>query len=213
MRSAIELLRAKTVMAIAVATFLCTSALMPAHADDTVRAVWQVQDIYFPYFGFTTHYSCDGLRDKVRATLKQLGVREGYLVNSAACTDLIGPERSPSVRIVVANAVPASDEVVNTFATDPNRAKLVAQLQKKSKTPIGDAPFDAIPKRVTLHAKDSSDVGAAGDCELLEQLQRVVFPKLGVKVLRDNVSCTPHQGTVGNPSIEVELLVAAPAKA
>jgi hypothetical protein len=113
--------------------------------------------------------------------------------------------------MVVANAVPATEETTKAFAADPKRAKLFARLERKDKTPISDVPFDAVPRQVTLHAKGKSDVGASGDCELLEQLQRFVFPKLGVTVLKDRVSCTPGQGTVGNPSVDVELLVAAQA--
>jgi hypothetical protein len=152
----------------------------------------------------------------VRGVLKQLSVRDDYIVSIAGCEDFTGPVRSPSVNLVVANAVPATDETAKAFAADPKRAKLVARLERKSKSPdkisMADIPFDAVPKQVTLFAKDKFDAGAAGDCELLEQMQRIVFPKLGVKVLKDRVSCTPGQGTVGNPSVDVELLVAAQAK-
>jgi hypothetical protein len=152
--------------------------------------VWQVQDIYFPYFGLTTHYSCDGLRDRVRSILKQLQVRDDYLVNIAGCTEMTGPAWNPSVRMIVANAVPATDETAKAFAADPKRAELLARLHKKNKTPTSDAPFDAMTRRVTLHAKDYAGPGASGDCELLEQLHRYVLPKLGATVLRDGVSCT-----------------------
>jgi hypothetical protein len=180
-------------------------------ADEPVRAVWQVQDIYFPYWGLTTHYSCDGLRDRVRDYLKQLVESDNYIVSIAGCVDMTGAVRMPSVSMLVANAVPATEEMAKAFAADPKRAKLVARLERKDKILISDEPFDAVPRQVTLHAKDKFDVGASGDCELLEQLQRFVFPKLGVTVLKDRVSCTPGQGTVGNPSVDVELLVAAQA--
>jgi hypothetical protein len=87
-------------------------------------------------------------------------------------------------------------------------------LQKKSKTPYGDEPFDAIAKRATLFVKEDNDrgVGGSGDCELLEQVRRFVLPKLGAVVSNDNVRCTPHQGIVGNPHMDVELLVGVPAK-
>jgi shikimate kinase len=182
------------------------------HADESVRAVWNVQEIHLPYFGLTTQYSCDGLRDKMRELLKQLSVREDFVVSVGGCIEISGPTRNPSVRIVVANAVPATDEVAKAFATDPKRAELLARLQRKSKEPVSEAAFDAMPKRVTLYAKDTASAGASGDCELLEHLHRYVLPKLNAKVLKDNVSCTPHQGSAGNPSMEVALLVAVPSK-
>jgi hypothetical protein len=213
MRSAIKLLRVKLVLVIA-GSLLGVGTMPLAHADEAVRAVWNVQEIYLPYFGLTTHYSCDGLRDKMRGLLKQLGVREDYVVSVGGCTELAGPTWNPVVRIIVANAVPATDETAQAFAADPKRAKLLAQLQRKSKDPgnkiASEIAFDATLKRVTLYAKDNSSPGAAGDCELLEQLHRFVLPKLGATVTKDNVSCTPHQGSAGNPSMEVELLVAVP---
>jgi hypothetical protein len=212
MLSATKLVRVKTFLALVCAVF-GASAIAPARADETVRAVWNVQEIYLPYFGITTYYSCDGLRDRVRDLLGQLGVREDFIVTAVGCTELSAPSRTPTARIIVANAVPATDEVAKAFATDPKRAELLARLQKKSKAPMSDEPFDAFTKRVTLRAKDkhSTGVGASGDCELLEQMHRFVFPKIGAKVINDDVSCMPHQGSVGNPSIEVELLVAVPA--
>jgi len=214
MRSTTQRLRGKAMpIVVTVMLGICVSA--PTHADEPVRAVWQVQDIYFPYFGLTTYYSCDGLRDKVRGVLKKLNVRDDYIVSIAGCADMTGVVHTPSVSMVIANAVPATDDTAMAFAADPKRAKLVARLERKGKTPEtvnSDAPFDAVPRQVTLYAKERFDVGAAGDCELLEQMQRVVFPKLGVKVLKDRVSCTPGQGVVGNPSLDVELLVAAPIK-
>jgi hypothetical protein len=211
MRSATQLLRVKFIAATAL-VLLGTNAAAPARADEAVRAVWHVQDISFPYFGLTTHYSCDGLRDRVRSILKQLQVREDYLVSVGGCTEVTGPVWNPSVHMIIASAVPATDETTKAFAADPKRAELLARLQRKNKTPSSDAPFDAIARRVTLYAKDNAGPGVSGDCELLEHLHRFVLPKLGANVLRDGVSCTPHQGTVGNPSIEVELLVAAPVK-
>jgi hypothetical protein len=202
--------RAKMLVLLVVALNVTTTS----RADETVRAVWNVQEIYLPYFGLTTHYSCDGLRSKMRDLLKQLGVREDFVV-SVGCTEISGPAYNPSVRIVVANAVPATDEVAKAFAADPKRAALLARLAKNDKT-LGDnsfnnaEPFDAVLRRVTLFAKNNSSPGASGDCELLEQLNRFVLPKLGAKVLNNTARCTPYQGSVGNPSTEVELLVPVP---
>jgi hypothetical protein len=173
----------KLLIAIAVAGSLASQAL----AVESTRAVWQVQEISMPYFGFTTHYSCDGLHDKMREILKQLGVRQDFLVSISGCTELNGPVRSPTVNIVFANAVPATDEVTKAFAADPKRGELLARLQRRSKTPFSDEPFDATLAAVTLRAKDRGNASAVGDCELLEQVRRDVLPKLGAKILKDEV--------------------------
>jgi len=207
LRSCSRQLRATTALLVFLSAGFGMSSL--ARADETVRAVWHVQEIHLPYFGLTTQYSCDGLRDKMREVLKQLGVREDFVVR-VSCTELTGPVRNPSVHMVVANAVAATDEITKAFATDPKRAELLARLQRKAKVPASDEPFDAVLKHVVLRAKDRQSASTVGDCELLEQVRRDVLPKLGAKVLKDDMSCTPYQGTVGNPRIELELLVAAP---
>jgi len=213
MRSVTAWLSIRAVLAIGCAV-VSTSISTSARAAETVRAVWNVQELYLPYFGLTTHYSCDGLRDRVRDMLKELGVRGDFLVTVPGCIELSGPSPHPTARIILANAVPATDELAKALAADPKRAQLIAKLQKQSKTTFSDEPFDAHAKRVRLYAKNNgaSSVGSSGDCELLEQMRRLVLPKLGAQVSNDDVSCTPHQGTVGNSSMDVDLLVAVPAK-
>jgi len=208
MRQTFSKLRTKALIVAAVCA-LSTGAFAPAQADESVRAVWKVQEITLPYFGLTTHYSCDGLRDKMREILTDLGAREDFLVRIAGCTSLTGPERLPSVVMVLATAVPANDETTKMFASDPKRAELLARMQKAAKGGMtySDEPFDAVMKQVTLRSKDTVSPGASGNCELLEQMKRDVLPKIGAKVVSDNVRCTPHQGTPGNPTMTVEVLV------
>jgi hypothetical protein len=110
MRSVTRLLRIKTILASS-CIVLGVVASVPARADEAVRAVWKVQEIYLAYFGLTTHYSCDGLREKMRGILEQLGVREDFVVNVGGCTEVSGPTFNPLVRMIVANAVPATDEI------------------------------------------------------------------------------------------------------
>jgi hypothetical protein len=202
----------RSAAALAVLTVGLLAATSPARAAENVRAVWQVQEISLPYFGLTTQYSCDGLRDTMNNVLRQLGVRDDLVTVAVSCAELNGPTRNPSIWLVIANPVPASDEVAKSFASDPKRAELLAKLQRHKKSPVSDAPFDAVLKHVVLRAKDRSGAGASGDCELLEQVRDRVLPKLGAKIIKDEMRCTPYQGTIGNPKLEVELLVAASPK-
>jgi len=203
MRISIRNLRASLLPAMLPALLgvgLCSG--VAARADETVKAVWQVQDIHFQYIGFTTQYSCDSLRDKMREVLKQLAVREDTLVSVAGCTEMSGPAKNPSLRIVVAHAVPEAG-----FKPGEKRAELLALMQRKSKTAVpGDEPFDAVLRTVVLKSKSGLGSGAAGDCELLEQTRRFLLPKLGVKVVKDDMRCTPYQGSVGTQSLAVEVL-------
>ncbi len=49
-----------------------------------------------------------------------------------------------------------------------------------------------------------------GDCELIEEIQKKVLPKLAVRIVNDDVQCTPNQLTLGQPRLEVEALVELP---
>src|SRR5690242_12321576 len=48
----------------------------PTAAGEPQSAVWTEKELTFVYQGFTTRYSCDGLRDKVRGVLLDLGAQK-----------------------------------------------------------------------------------------------------------------------------------------
>jgi hypothetical protein len=206
MRAPLRIVR-KLPLAFLPATLLALSLAAPARAEDAVKSVWQVQEIHFPYFGLTTQYSCDGLRDRMQDILSTLGSQA--VVSRGACSEISGPSKNPSLRILIANPVPAQDHTPDAKQA-AKRADWVARIEKRNKVTLGDAPFDAVPKKVVLNTKgrDLSST-ASGDCELLEQTRRQVFPKIGVKVLKDQVRCTPYQGTPTNQTMEVEVLAPA----
>jgi len=191
--------------AVAVALALGVGVLARADAvTPPVKARWQVQEIYLSYLGFTNHYSCDGMRDKVATWVKEIGAHPSSIVRVAGCDNPVGPARLPSVRLILATPVDASAAAVK----DDKRAQLVTKLQH-GKTPFDDAEFDAVSKTTRLLSKDPQMVGAAGDCELLENFRDQVLKKIGARIVDDGLSCTPHQGTVGNPSLTVEVLASA----
>ena len=180
-----------------------------AQAEAPVKAVWTVQELTVPYFGLTTQYSCDGIRDRVRKILSDLGAKDHSVVSVSGCTELVGPTKNPTVHIVVLHPVPA--EAAKSVQTDEaKRAKLLATLKRAGKHEPTAEPFDAVTKKVILSSKDSASTSAAGDCELLEQMRDYVFKPMGAKILKDDVRCTPYQGTVGNLRMEVEVLAPAP---
>src|ERR1700704_4819616 len=64
-------------------------------------AVWTPKELTFVYQGFTTKYSCDGLRDKVRGVLLDLGAQKKDLkVQQLGCSSSSGrPDPFPGVRV------------------------------------------------------------------------------------------------------------------
>src|SRR6266699_5840765 len=65
------------------------------------EAVWTPRELLFIYQGFTARYSCDGLRDKVRSILLELGAREDLKVTETPCSELGRPDPFPGVRIKI----------------------------------------------------------------------------------------------------------------
>jgi hypothetical protein len=174
----------------------------------TERAIWRIQEMYFAYFGITTHYSCDGLRDRVRVVLAELGAQDRSAVTIAGCTDLSGPSYNPGVRIIVAYPVAATDDNIKAATQDVKRAELVATLKRRSKSKLGFSlePFDAERVNVTLLSKSQSPTSASGDCELLEQVRDHVIKPMGGTIVKDELRCMPHQGTASNSRLIVDVL-------
>src|SRR5512146_909610 len=92
----------------AAATTLLAAVPALAAAQDTVAAVWVPKEVRFIYQGFTTRYSCDGLRDQIRDMLSKLGAQD-LKVREMSCTSPPGvPSPFPGVSVKMRVLVPAS---------------------------------------------------------------------------------------------------------
>lgn len=156
----------------------CGSALAQA------PAVWREHEFSFTYMGFTTRYSCDGLRHKVTSILALLGARDKPEVRASGCEIGGGVALAPRVHVRVALPEPAA--------------------------PDARGAFDADRATVTLAPRRPGNL-AAGDCELVEQLRERVFPQLGVDVVAERTGCVPHQLGIGRPLVKLDVLRAAGA--
>ena len=134
-------------------------------------AIWTPKQVEFTYMGFTTHYTCDGLRDDVREMLLQLGARKDDLKVTEICSgDPNRPNPFPGVRIkmsVLTTPVPASL---------PAGTQIVPAQWKTVK----------LPNRATL-------LDAAGQCELLEQFKQKILPLFSTRNVDFRATCVPHQ--------------------
>lgn len=155
----------------------------PLWAADAQQAVWTEKQLHFVYTGFTTHYSCEGLRDQVRDVLLQLGARkEDLKVRESGCTRLSGrPEPFPGVDIKMFVLTPAA-----AAASQP----VVAAHWK---------PVDLIAHQRGLDA--------AGQCELFEEVRHDILPLFTVRNLDFLASCVPHQLSIGGQRLAAEVLV------
>jgi hypothetical protein len=178
-----------------------------------VDAVWVEREVTFTYMPRTSYYSCDGLRDKVRWVLTELGARPGFKVASRGCIEVQGPEVFPGVRIVAAFPSAATPELLAQLASEASKHALAARAAGKPQ-PVAEATaqFPARVRRVEFRSSSSSAAALQdGDCELMEQLRDGVFGKLGVRVVEDRISCVPRQISLGAVRMTVEVLEPVPA--
>jgi len=165
----------------------------PAAGSGGETAVWTPKELRFTYMGFTSHYSCDGLRDKISSTLLKFGARKDLVVNEISCGAGMGrPSPFPAVSIKMNVLTPAPEK------TDPNAA---------AATPTVTTHW----KLVDLAAsRDPLDV--AGDCELIEQIKQRILPLFTARDVEYKSSCVPNQLQLGSTQLKAQFLVAdAPA--
>lgn len=182
-----------------------------ADAAPVVNAVRVERQVELVYMAFTSYYSCDGLRSKVRRVLDDLGMGEGLEVAARNCIRLTGPEVMPAVRIVAQVPVEATPEVLAELEKGAGKRELAARV-KGVAPQEATAQFPARRKRVVFEADPLGDI-QEGDCELIEQLRDRVFPKLGVKVVEDRTQCAPRQVSLGSIHTVVEVLEPVPTPA
>lgn len=178
-------------------------------AAPVVNAIRVEREVDLVYMGFTSYYSCDGLRNKVRRVLVDLGMGDGLKVSARNCIRMTGPEVMPSLHIVARVPVEATPELLAQIESEAGKRELVARV-KGVAPEEATAQFAARRKRVELEADPLGDL-REGDCELVEQLRDRVFPKLGVTVVEDRTQCSPRQVSLGSIHTVVEVLEPLPA--
>jgi hypothetical protein len=146
-------------------------------------AVWTPKEFTFVYQGFTSRYSCDGLRSKVRTALLQLGADpKGLKVSEYGCSSPFGtPDPFPGVRVKMSVLQPAG--------SDANSASVPAQW-----------------KPVNLKIDDPGEFADSGNCELMEQIHSKIVPLFATRNVEYNTNCIPHQATVIGTTLKLETL-------
>jgi hypothetical protein len=180
----------------------------PVAAADPVQAIWKHQEIAFYFQSFTTFYSCTSLESKLERIMRELGVHAKVKVRSADCPSSVA--RMPRVVMRVVSPVAATPEAL----ADRDKNKSVRELAERVRGKKNDHPLDSLEEfpaqwRTVSLTRGRLDL-QPGDCELIDELQKKVLPKLAVRIVRDDVQCTPNQLTMGQPRLEVEALMEVP---
>jgi len=155
-------------------------------------AVWTDKELNFVYQGFTTRYSCDGLRDKVRSVLLDLGAqKKGLKVMELGCSSPSGrPDPFPGVRVKMKVLQPAG-------SVDPKQTDQI--------------PVAAHWKPLDLKLRDSFS-NDSGECELVEQIRHSIVPLFATRNIDLKTTCIPHQASASRPSLKMDVLVADDAQ-
>ncbi|HEV2703789.1 MAG TPA: hypothetical protein VGV09_19345 [Steroidobacteraceae bacterium] len=156
-------------------------------------AHWVQRKLDYTYQGFTTHYTCDGLRDTVRDMLVALGARKRDLqIQETGCTRFNGVEPFPGVK-------------ANFWVLEPVTANEAGQG--------GDGKAQATQWKTVDLVRLRALVPDQGQCELLEQLKKDALPLFTSRNLNFHSTCVPHQITLGDIQFTVDVLRPVPSAA
>ena len=175
-------MRFRALFGAASAAFLLGTLLPgPASGQERVEAVWVTHSVNFVYQGFTTHYSCDGLRGKIREMLSKLGARD-LQVRAFGCTR-IGVEPFPGVRVTMQVLDPAPSE---------HEGKAAPLVPAHWQNVVLMAPVASLQEQ--------------GNCELIEQFKETFLPLFTTRHIDYRSNCVPHQLTLGT-RLSAEVLM------
>jgi hypothetical protein len=163
------------------------TALADEPESDEVAAAWKKYEVDFVYMGFTTRYTCGGLKSKVRLLLNYVGVRPDMKIMERGCE--YGYQKVadfPHLKIVFyAPAIP-----------------------EPGSRDVGE-PVLGLWKSVSI--KRNAPRGLDwGDCELVEQFRDRVLSKLTMRNPTGDVNCIPHQLIGNRIDLRFEVLAGAP---
>ncbi|HEY3785195.1 MAG TPA: hypothetical protein VGL55_07950 [Steroidobacteraceae bacterium] len=187
--SALSGLGMRLAVPVAVASLLsgvCLAAEGTPADESGQQAVWTQKELSFVFQGFTTRYSCDGLKDKMTSALLQLGANKKDLqVHETGCVRGFGrPDFFPGVRVKMTVLQPAAS------STDSSQAPVAAHWK----------PIAVNLRDVNSYPNDS------GECELYEQIRDKVLPLFTTRNVNLSGTCVPHQESAAGPSLKLEVL-------
>jgi hypothetical protein len=184
----------RSVWALAGVGLMLFAPIRPVDAQNgagiPIAAVWKEQHLNFFYMGRTSRYSCEGLRDKVRAMLLDLGARRDIRVTALGCDEAAARERPGSLG-------PSLNIVVFTPALPDASAKPLH--------PGDPAAVDARFEPFTITSDAFRNMGIA-DCELVEEFSRQILPKLAARNLKQDITCVPFEQSGSRFLVRGEVL-------
>lgn len=185
-----------------------SSSATAGHADVSgapLDAIWQVQEFDFHIRTMQRYHSCSSLHQKISGILEAVGA--GSVVVKMSCSkDQLTNEAF--ARVATAAPVNASPENIEAATTFDARQELVARLRDVQLPSAQDIQrFPAEWRTVSLTRIGMLRLGPA-DCELLRGMNEQIFPRLSIRVVRQQLSCNSQAVfSPARPVLVVEALV------
>ncbi len=167
---------------------------LPLWAADPVvgspfPALWKEQHLEFSYLGRTARYSCQGLRDKMRSLLLDLGARRDLQVALLACNESAPLHRGYlGPRLSLTFSSPALPDASAKALHPGDLAAVEARFE----------PF-------TLTSDAFRNYGV-GDCELVEEFAREILPRFSARNVKQDITCIPYQASGSRFFVHGEIL-------
>jgi hypothetical protein len=183
------------------------AAAPPTDTASPILAIWRVQRFQFVYHSSNVYYSCEALHEKIRAILRAVGAHTQMIVD-VGC---MGRKFVNHAFIGVTLAAPteATQESVKAATTFDSRQRLLARLHSQPLPTATDLErFPAQWRTVSLSHRRGPHL-SSGDCELFDALRRRVFPRLAVRIDKEDLSCTSGYASHFAPRLEVTALMPA----
>lgn len=144
-------------------------------------AAWTAKELDFTYQqGFTTKYSCDGLRQRMTDVLGKLGALDVH-VRSMGCINLVGPDVFPGVHVKMSVLQPTREWAIGR--TVPARWKTV----------------DLVSDRNVANPET--------DCELMAQIKQRLLPLFATRKVEFSAVCQKQKMLPGGTLLRAEVLV------
>ena len=186
----------RSIWVLAGAGLLFLASAGSADTGNPIPAVWKEQHLSFFYMGRTARYTCDGLRDKVRAMLLDLGARRDLAITALGC-------EAPAAQVRLESQGPTLNIVVST----PVLPKAKGKPPHPGDLGVVEARFEPF----TITSDAFRNMGIA-DCELVEEFAHQILTKLVTRDLKQDITCVPFQQSGSRYLVRGEVLRTLPPR-
>ncbi|HEX7113813.1 MAG TPA: hypothetical protein VF193_01670 [Steroidobacter sp.] len=118
----------------------------------------------------------------------------------------VRPEQSAHIRVSMMMPLQVTGKILDEIRKDKARRDLVSRVTGNPAASLDDPIIFPAQRQLVTLSRRTLDLDAY-ECELLEQMARTAFPKLGIRVVRRGPSCGRDEVSHIPPQMTVEALM------